>query len=214
MRFLAVLSALSLIFFFGCVAVSEHVTWGEVDKQAVAYAQEKADISPDNFFYQIGPFKWTCLAHVRELDKSVRYAHKRYQQSLVQLMEKDQTQYSHITNTVETALNDAETREEALFKPGGILSTIMVAGGFSTLTGALTLLRKKGKDYTKEDIAAAKQAAIGEGLITEQGFTQMVQGVQLLKDVLPGEYRSKVNEVLAKVQTTETKKKVAEVKSM
>jgi len=200
----------------GCasMSLSEWLTPGEVDSDAVKYVVEAGVAKPEEYD------GYGNLYKAVKLRKDVEISHKFNIQDIEHLAEEENLVYSVYSDTTSTNAIVAQQREEAIFGEEGLLSLGLTIAGFGGLTGLLGLMRKRPGDMTKEDyenaLATTNGKTVAELSLKEKQFCQLVKGVQSFLDSstvnpLPAK---QLKEALSKTTDEDTRKAVAVAKAI
>ena len=127
----------------GCAMMSAHLVPAERDYLAEEYVID-AEIGIDPCEFK--PMFFNSLADVIRLDKYLDYGFETNQLRFHHFIEADELTYGFLRKRVTNNLNQARTRQEAIFGDKGYLSTLM---GLAGLGAGWTLLTKPG-DKKKE----------------------------------------------------------------
>ena len=206
--FIVVSSLIAVIGGLGCAALSYYITPARVDQRAVVYASEAKVVDANDFR------GFANLYKAQILTGAVSDAHELNQFQLNQLAQKDNLEFDQLNGITLTNLQDARQREEQLFGEKGLLSMGLSLAGFGTLTGLLGLMRKRPGDITPEELKQTISGSEAQVSAREQQIFELVKGVQKFLDIegqTTAADRLKVE--LAKEQSSETKKLVAQMKT-
>lgn len=206
---LILISLVALSAGFGCAALSEYVTPARLEPKAIDYAANAGVLDPAEFSgYQ-------NLEKALRLESAVGMAHQTLQFAYQQMAEKDQLDYSLLSNLVISNRTIAQAREEALFGETGLLSIGLTALGFGSFTGILGLLRKRPQDITPEELESKLTELNGELSDKDRQLIELIRGVQQFINANGKEVAviDQLKQFLAAAQNPDTKIKVAEVKA-
>jgi len=165
----------------GCVALSSYVTPADVDTKAVQYVVD-AGIAELNDYKAWYP----NLALAERLVDDLGAANLVNQQSLQQLMDKDNTMCGIYMGVAVTNRQSGRQREEAFFSEAGLLPMGMSMLGVGGFAGLLGLMRKRPGDITKPEmeqaLATVQNKTTAELTLKEKQMIQLVRGVQAFLD--------------------------------
>jgi len=207
-KWILVLCVLSLAIAGGCVALSRTITPASIDPRAVEYVVDAGVGEPNDY----KSFIWPNLADAEKLEADVNSAHEILQLSFQQKIESDTVQYSQLTESVMQNRQDAQLREKTIFGPQGLLAIGLSSAGFGGLCGLIGLMRKRPQDYTAEDVQQIEKTLVSEGVVTEKALTETVKAIELVKDLLPDEYRQEIKALLGQEQSADSKVEIAKIK--
>lgn len=200
-----IISLMAITFGVGCASLSQYITPADIDPKAVEYAVEAAVAEPNEFA------GWPNLDKALKLESAVNNAHATIQLSLLQQIDKDQLRYGQLNNITVTNRQIAQSREQQLFGPEGLLTMGLSMAGFGTLTGVIGLMRKRPQDITPEELAQAISGKESELTEKQKQFVELVKGIQNFINTKPDVAESLKTE-LARVQSADTKTEVAKIK--
>lgn len=180
MKIIIVLISLFLIVAgLGCVAISELATPARIDTKAKVYAVERGADANDYRGYP-------NLAMSNQLLRDIESGHLKTVQDIQQAADRENLEYSIVTDTTKIDNQIAKQREQMLFGEKGLLSLGLSMVGFGTLTGLIGLMRKRPGDITQVEMEQALATVTGkttEELSAKQRqFAQLVKGVQEFMD--------------------------------
>jgi len=206
--FLIVLSLAAAVGGLGCAALSHYVTPAEIDSQAVGYAVE-AGVADSNEFAG-----FANLYKAQRLTNAVADAHEINQFELNTLAQKDNLKFTQFNDITSLNLQNARQKEEQLFGDKGLLSMGLSLAGFGTLTGLIGLMRKRPGDVTPEQLKTAVSGTEAQVTDREQQVFELVRGIQKFLDIERSTTAAaRLKDELAKQQSVETKKIVAQMKT-
>lgn len=180
-KLFAMWSLVLIMLGMGCVAASHFLTYSRIDSDAVEYAVDAgvADVNDYDSW-------WTNLVMVEQLEGDVDAGHKKIQQRLKHLLQKDDLEYSIHKDTVASDKADGLQREETFFGETGLLPLGLSMAGFGGLTGLIGLMRKRAGDVTPQEmehaLAEATDRTTAELSAKEKQFIQVVKGLQVFMD--------------------------------
>lgn len=196
----------------GCVGtLSEHLTPGNVDQEAVDFIVEAGVGKADDYKGILFP----SLAEVRRLNQDLDAAIALTDQELKHLAEQKKLKDDILKGVVSQDLEIAVAREDFLFNP----TTGAIALGLSMLGigagGYLGLMRKRPQDYTEEDL----QKALGEvkGEVTDKD-RKLISIVKSIQNVIEAETKPEKQKAIIKIlkdsQSPEARAAVKEAKAV
>jgi hypothetical protein len=160
----------------GMVALSEFVTPGDLDQQAVDFVVE-AGVADANDYTG-----YRNLAKVRRLEADVDAAYEKQMQIIEHQAEELGLEYGRLKKVTVKNRKNAEIREETWFGEGGALSSVLALAGVGGLSGFLGIMRKRPGDVSRAEMETAlAEAGVDVGERERQMF-QIIQGVQKFKD--------------------------------
>lgn len=206
-------SVVAIVGSIGCASLSSYVTPATVDQRAVAYAEGAGVIDANDFDgYQ-------NLEKALRLKQAVDVAYQVKSLAIKQMQEKNQLDYDTLSEVATKNFELAQSREEQLFGPQGLVTLGLGMAGMGALGGFVGLMRKRPGDITSDELQSALAPIQGEVDVKSQQFAQIVKGVERFikansKDEKMDTVIEQLRACLKEEQDSTTKVEVAKVKAV